>query len=100
MLVEDLKRFKNVVEKAKEENVDIQSNIFIAYLSFLNNDREEKDFLNNENIVDLLERVVDINLDTDEYTHCSIAEIVDYCIENYEDIDDMDNTEILEDICC
>lgn len=99
MLVEKIGSFKKVIEKAKEENVDIQSNEFIVYVSILNNTKGENRFTDEE-IADLVDRIVDINLDTDEYTHCSIAQIVDYCIENYEDIDDMDNTEILEDICC
>ena len=99
MLVEKLEKFKTVIKKAKEEGVDTQSTEFIVYVSILNNLEEGNEFTDEE-ITELIDRVVDINLDTDEYTSCSIADIVDYCIENYEDIDDMDNTEILEDICC
>lgn len=99
MLVEKLEKFKKVIDLAKAEKVNVQSNEFIVYLSILNS-MEEREFTDNE-IAELIDRVIDINLDTDsEYASCSIAEIVDYCIENYEDIDDMDNTEILEDICC
>ena len=99
MLVEKLESFKTVLEKAKEENVNVQSNEFIVYVSILNA-LEGDNIFTDEELAELIDRIIDINIETDEYTHCSIADIVDYCIDNYEDIDEMSNTDILEDICC
>lgn len=100
MLIEKLNDFKEVIKKAKDKSVDIQSNEFIVYLSILNNLEGEEKIFTDEQIMELVDRIVDINLDIDEYTHCSVAEIVDFCIENYDIIDDMSNTDILEDIIC
>ena len=100
MLVERLKKFENVCKIANENGVRVEDTEFLSYIAVINALETEEMKLSDEGLAELVDRVNDIYLDTDEYTHCSIQEIADYCVEYYGNIDEESNSEILENICC
>ena len=101
---EKIKLFQKVIDLAKEYNVDlkVEKNYFYTYMCLLDSIKfsgKEIKFTDKE-LARLTDRAVDIFLDTDEDSICSIDEITDYLVENYKDLDDLTNIDIIEDILC
>ena len=99
---EKIKLIQKVIDLAKEYNVDlkVEKNYFYAYMCLLHSIKfsgQEIKFTDKE-LARLTDRAVDIFLDTDEDSICSIDEITDYLVENYKDLDNLTNIDIIEDI--
>ena len=102
---EKIKMYEKIIDLAQELNINLKTekNYFYAYMCLLDNikfGKETRKFTDKE-IAEIVSRAVDIFLDTTEDYICSIDEIIEYLVENYDDIDyDTSNYDILEDILC